>query len=724
VTTDLHKLSAGRADYYTHEIAKNREEYLSGHGESPGEHLGGSAAALGLAGTCSAEAFKDLFAWCHPGTGEQLGRPPRTDAMPAWDLVFRPTKSVSVLYGLGDEQTGAAVLAAHKHAVRQAVAYLDQQVGTRRGRHGTEHVRGSGLLATGFVHRTSRAGDPLLHTHLIIHNRTRGEDGQWRTLDSRDLLNHRAAADAVYRAAYQQELSRTLGVRWTQADRWGNRELVGMPEQVLRAFSKRHEQITAELARLEREEGKPRTARLVQLAVHATRQPKQHETPETLYGRWQDEARTLGVERERLVRDVTGPVQIRTRDHAGTGVDAGRDTRGRDAGQDRRGRDAGQDTARLSERTVRQLFDHLAGPQGSTEQASTFAHRDVLTALGVRLPAELAGKVSPDELAHLADRFLTERATSVMPEHAAGEHHYATAELLSIERRLIEAGVGLAGEQTAVCSHDSLRAALAANSTIGDDQAAMVRDITQGGAGVAVVVGKPGTGTTYALGVARHAWQLEGYRVVGTAPTGIAAVCLGAEGFEGTSTVDRLLMELDQERATRRARDGRSGRRPAGGPARQRDGRGERQALLSLDGTHDGPLLDRRTVLVVDEAAMLGSRKLDRVLDHAQHAQAKVVLVGDDRQLASIEAGGGFRGLRLRLGASTLSVNRRQRDTWQRKAAEDARSGDVDAAIGAWREHGRMVSTETPTQAKQAMLGDWWPLFQQSLQTLASRSRS
>jgi len=704
VTADLHKLSAGRADYYTREIAKNREEYLSGHGESPGEHLGGSAAALGLEGTCSAEAFKHLFAWRHPETGEQLGRPPRTDAMPAWDLVFRPTKSVSVLYGLGDEQTGAAVLAAHKHAVRQAVAYLDSQVGTRRGHNGAEHVGGSGLLATGFVHRTSRAGDPLLHTHLIIHNRTRGEDGQWRTLDSRDLLNHRAAADAVYRAAYQQELSRTLGVRWTAADRWGNRELVGMPDQVLKQFSKRHEQITAELARLEREEGKPRTGRLVQLAVHATRQPKQHETPETLYGRWQDEARTLGVESERLVRDVTGPVQVRTRDQVGTGLDAG---------LDKSGRDAGQDTAGLDERTIRQVFDQLAGPEGLTEQASTFAHRDVLAALGGQLPAGLAGQVSPDELAHLADRFVAERAVSVMPEHATGEHRYATPELLAIEQRLIEAGVGRADEQTAVCSHDTLRAALGTHSTIGDDQAAMVRDITQGGAGVAVVVGKPGTGKTYALGVARHAWQLEGYRVVGTAPTGIAAVCLGAEGFEDTSTVDRLLMELDQERATRRARDGRSGRHPGSGPARQRDGRGERQEELSRDG--DGPLLDGRTVLVVDEAAMLGSRKLDRLLDYAQQAHAKVVLVGDDRQLASIEAGGGFRGLRLRLGASTLTVNRRQRDTWQRKAAADARNGDVDAAIRAYREHGRMVSTETPTQAKQAMLADWWPLFQQSL---------
>ena len=109
MAADLHKLAAGREHYYTREIARNREEYLSGHGESPGEFHGGSARALGLEGECSAEEFQRLFAWRDPRTGEQLGRPPRQDAMPAWDLVFRPHKDVSILYALGDQRTGAAV---------------------------------------------------------------------------------------------------------------------------------------------------------------------------------------------------------------------------------------------------------------------------------------------------------------------------------------------------------------------------------------------------------------------------------------------------------------------------------------------------------------------------------------------------------------------------------------------------------------------------------------
>jgi hypothetical protein len=88
-------------------------------------------------------------------------------------------------------------------------------------------------LAVGFDHRTSREGDPLLHTHLVIANRVQGPDGRWTALDGRDLYRHRLAAKAIYRASYQRELVRTLGVVWTAADRHGNRELQGLPEELV-----------------------------------------------------------------------------------------------------------------------------------------------------------------------------------------------------------------------------------------------------------------------------------------------------------------------------------------------------------------------------------------------------------------------------------------------------------------------------------------------------------
>jgi hypothetical protein len=372
----------------------------------------------------------------------------------------------------------------------------------------------------------------------VVANRVQGPDGRWTALDGRDLYRHRLAADAIYRATYQRELVRTLGVEWTAADGHGNRELQGLPEELVRLFSKRTEQIGQEVERLEAD-GRERTPRLVKWAVHATRKPKEQETPDTLYGRWRTEAAERGMGLDVLVRQVTGRTRVRDQD--------------------------------LSERTVAAMFDRLAGPVGLTAQASTFARQDVIAALG----GQLAG-ATRTELENLADQFLTERTVSVVAERALEERRWSTPELLGVEQRLVAAVTGRVGEQTAVVSHEAVRAALQAHPSAGEDQAAMVRDVCQGGAGVAVVVGRAGTGKTFALGAVQHAWQLDGYRPLACAPTGIATVSLEAEGFEEVATCDRLLADLD---------------------------RGHEQ-------------LDGRTVLVVDEAGMLGSRKLARLLDH------------------------------------------------------------------------------------------------------------
>ena len=240
MVADIAKLSVGREEYYTRELATDHEQYLSGHGESPGRWYGAGATSLGLQGEASVAGFQAMFEGRDPTTGELLGRPHGRNAVPAFDVVLRPTKSVSILYGLGDPATGRAVLAAHHAGLAEAVAYLDEHLGARRGHGGVQHVSGQGLLAVGFDHRTSREGDPLLHTHLVVANRVQGPDGRWTALDGRDLYRHRLAADAIYRATYQRELVRTLGVEWTAADAHGNRELQGMPEELVRGVLQAH----------------------------------------------------------------------------------------------------------------------------------------------------------------------------------------------------------------------------------------------------------------------------------------------------------------------------------------------------------------------------------------------------------------------------------------------------------------------------------------------------
>ena len=638
VVADIAKLSVGREEYYTRELATDHEQYLSGHGESPGRWYGAGARSLGLQGEASVGGFQAMFEGCHPTTGELLGRPHGRNAIPAFDVVLRPTKSVSILYGLGDPATGRAVLSAHHIGLAEAVAYLDEHLGARRGHGGVQHVSGQGLLAVGFDHRTSREGDPLVHTHVVVANRVQGLDGRWTALDGRDLYRHRLAADAIYRATYQRELVRTLGVEWTPADTHGNRELQGMPEALVRGFSKRADQIELEVERLAAD-GRERTPRLVKWAVQATRKPKEHEAQDSLYDRWRQEAAERGVDADTLVREVTGRTAKRVQDQTVSAAVAGR------------------------------LFDRLAGPDGLTEHASTFARPDVLVALG----AGLAG-VGRTELEELADRFLTERAVSVVADRALEERRWSTPDLLAVEQQLVTTATGRTDEHTAVASHQAVRDALAAHPTAGTDQQAMVRDLCQGSQGVAVVVGRAGTGKTFGLGIARHAWQLDGYRLLASAPTGIATMSLQGEGFEDVATCDRLLADLDR----------------------------------------GGEQLDARTVLVIDEAGMVGSRKLTCLLEHAHQAQAKVVLVGDDLQLAAIDAGGGFRALRLRLGASELVENRRQHHAWEREALDLIRSGLVEEAVAAYQARDRVVAADSKPAATLALLTDWWTAWQQA----------
>jgi ATP-dependent exoDNAse (exonuclease V) alpha subunit len=296
---------------------------------------------------------------------------------------------------------------------------------------------------------------------------------------------------------------------------------------------------------------------------------------------------------------------------------------------------------------------------------STFTRTEVVDALATRLPVAPSAQAALTQAEQAADRFLEERAVRVARDHRLDVDRYSTPELLTLERHLVDGATGRTDERCAVVRPEVVRQVLDRHATAGEDQQAMVQDLTQGGAGVAVVVGRAGSGKTWALGLAREALELDGYQVLGCAPTGIATVGLAEEGFADARTIDRLLLDL---------------------------GRGR----VELDG---------RTVLVVDEAAMVGTRKLAPLLGHAERAGAKVVLVGDDRQFASIAAGGGFRALRLRLGASELTVNRRQV-----KRGSSRRS--TTCGPGTWsRPLLPMPSTTVsgPSRLETTATAPWWP---------------
>ena len=189
--------------------------------------------------------------------------------MGGFDLTFSAPKSVSVLFGVVDEQLQGRVRAAHDAATRAAVAYLEgTAAAVRRGHGGAVVEEASGFAAAAFRHRTSRAGDPQLHTHVLVANLGRGADGRWSALDGRRLYAHARAASFVYQAVLRGELTRSLGVEWSPV-RKGIAEVIGVRRRVLVGFSRRRAEIEAAMT-----ERGTSGARAAEAAALATRSPK------------------------------------------------------------------------------------------------------------------------------------------------------------------------------------------------------------------------------------------------------------------------------------------------------------------------------------------------------------------------------------------------------------------------------------------------------------------
>jgi conjugative relaxase-like TrwC/TraI family protein len=218
------KLSAGQEDYFLEvedervdalvDAGSGAAEYYADAREAPGRWAGAGAARLGLAGAVRPDELRRLFAGAHP-VADAEQRPTVGARVAAFDLTFSASKSVSVLFGLGDDSVQSAVRRGHDRAAAEALRYLERNAAAvRRGRGGAVVLPASGLVAAVFRHRTSRAGDPQLHSHVVVANIGYGADGRWTALDGRRLYQHATAACRIYQAVLRGELTRTLGVEW------------------------------------------------------------------------------------------------------------------------------------------------------------------------------------------------------------------------------------------------------------------------------------------------------------------------------------------------------------------------------------------------------------------------------------------------------------------------------------------------------------------------------
>jgi Ti-type conjugative transfer relaxase TraA len=312
---------------------------------------------------------------------------------------------------------------------------------------------------------------------------------------------------------------------------------------------------------------------------------------------------------------------------------------------------------------ARIIADPSVALDAITQQQSTFTRRDMAMFAhrhsdGIDQFNEVMGAMrnSPD---------LVE-----LGKDGRGEDRFTTRDMIEAEQRFHRAAELMAEKEQHEVSDRDREAALARAEQRGlvlsGEQVDALAHVTDG-RDLGIVVGYAGTGKSAMLGVAREAWEAAGYEVRGVALSGIAAENLES----GSGITSRTIASMEY------------------GWGQGRD------------------MLTSRDVLVIDEAGMVGTRQLERVLSHAAEAGAKVVLVGDPQQLQSIEAGAAFRSIHDRHGGVEISEVRRQREDWQRDATRDLATGRTNNAIHTYDAHDMVHVAETREQARGDLIDRW-----------------
>ena len=221
-------MSAGGAEYYLDKVANNVDDYYLGRGEAPGQWVGTAAEQLGLIGQVDAEASGISWPGCPPAESPWVSRL-RPDRRPGYDLTFSAPEGRVVALGLRSRRYPRRHLRAHDRAVGAVLDQLSTEACfARRGQAGRELVEANGFIGAAFRHRTSRAGDPQLHTHVVVPNLVQGSDGRWSAPDGRHLYTWQKSAGTLYQSALRAELA-PLGLAW-QVRRNGLGEVARIPK--------------------------------------------------------------------------------------------------------------------------------------------------------------------------------------------------------------------------------------------------------------------------------------------------------------------------------------------------------------------------------------------------------------------------------------------------------------------------------------------------------------
>jgi conjugative relaxase-like TrwC/TraI family protein len=695
----MHKLTAGDGyAYLTRHVAAgdagldagaSLTAYYEQTGNPAGRWYGEGLAGLGdgtrrlRPGNVVTEAamtavFRDGM---DPLTDDALGRPytrfddGKRHAVVGFDLTFTAPKSVSVLWALADDATRAIVHDAHRAALASSLEFVEQRViRTRIGEAGRHQVRTRGMVAAAFDHWDTRAGDPNLHTHVVIANKVQGPDGAWRSLDGRTVHAAVVTVSELYDVS-----TRRLPVEWSMRDRGPRRnpafEVDGIGEDLLAHFSTRAEAIhCAEqdwLVQFETTHGRAptrvETTRARQHLTRATRPPKSVRPLADLLADWANRARALtGLE----------PYDLAARALAGT---YGRALHAHDVGPEVRAA------------MVAQVLDDVS------------TRRSVWTTWNLGAAAVRASKLlrmaSSAEWRALLNAITTEAAAACVHlddnrdpmTRRVGESLFTSTELLGAEKLLIDAAetTGAPPRPAEMLGAIPLRTEQHLGALAPDQRAAAEAVITSGRL-LDVLVGPAGSGKTTTLAALTSFWQHGIGSVVGLAPSATAARALAESLGVPCETTAKWLHESTGDGATFRAL--RYADAVAGKSSRDyREQRAANEEHWRLRAEQDRWRLSPGQLVIVDEASLADTRTLAAIVEQARAASAKVLLVGDHLQRGSVDAGGAFGMLARRGPTAELTSLWRFAHPWEARASLELRRAHP-AALDAYEAHGALAS--------------------------------
>ena len=635
--------SAQGASYYERDgyYAKDDPEH-----RAASAWFGEGAEDLGLEGPVDPETFRSVLEGRVPdGSGRQLGKRGRDGEIvhrPGRDLTLSAPKSVSLAALVGGDRRA---IEAHDRAVAATLAWLEKNVAETRMSDpetgGMVRAGNQRMVAATFRHDTSRNLDPQLHTHAVLANMVRGEDGKWRTMANESLYASKMLLGALYRSELARGLARLgYGIEKTHAD--GRFEIAGVSREVVQAFSSRRAEIEAAMDA--RGQGGPaENQRLAQRAALMTRAGKRDVDRAELREVWGKQAADLGFDAGGLVAEAAREsgreaAMRETARAAGTGPESG-------AIQHESLLLPGTPEPRPDPATaaVAWAVAHLA------EREAVFARTDLLAAaLSCRTGAVTIAEAEREVAA-------LERAGTLLAARLPGAEDLLTTDRAVADETetvaLMRAGQA---RSTAPMRARAVDKALR-GGRLTDGQKAAVKLILASDDRTVGVQGYAGTGKTTMLNRARALLEKRGREVRGLAPSASAARTLEAEAGIRSETLQMFLA------------------RNAGVAEGRLTGKGARNMRAAFS----------KTVLVVDEGSLASTRQARDLLRIADALRIpRLVLVGDRKQLGAVDAGKPFAQLQeAGMKTATMDEIMRQRDPELKEAVEASLSGDVRRAF-------------------------------------------